>query len=148
MEYTKGSIGRVFTVRMDHGDDILHELEYLAKLENIRSAMFVLLGAIKEANLVVGPKENFVPPNPMWERVRDVNEVIGVGNIFLEDGTPKIHLHSAAGRGNESRVGCLRNESEVFMVVEVFIMEIEGISATRSFDKDKGFAPITFSKNQ
>jgi predicted DNA-binding protein with PD1-like motif len=146
MEYAKGSIGRVFTVRMEHGDDILNELEGLAKLENIRSAMCVLLGAVKEANLVVGPKENMVPPDPQWDRLRDVNEVVGVGNIFTENGFPKIHLHLAAGRGNESRVGCLRNESEVFMVVEIFIMEIEGIDATRQFDATKGFAPIVFGE--
>lgn len=145
MEYAKGSIGRVFTVRMEHGDDILHELEGLAKQEDICSAMFVLLGAVKEVDLVVGPKENMVPPDPQWDKLRDVNEVIGVGNIFLQNGNPKIHLHSAAGRGRESRVGCLRNASSVFMVVEVFIMEIEGINAIRQFDESKGFAPITFS---
>jgi len=144
MEYAKGSIGRVFTVRMEHGDDILHELEGLAKKENIDYAMFVLLGAIKEADLVVGPKENMVPPDPQWDKLRDVNEVIGVGNIFLENGSPKIHLHLAAGRGDESRLVSLSNASSVFMVVEIFIMEIDGINASRQFDESKGFAPITF----
>jgi predicted DNA-binding protein with PD1-like motif len=32
------------------------------------------------------------------------------------------------------------------MVVEIFIMEIEGIDATRQFDATKGFAPIVFAK--
>jgi predicted DNA-binding protein with PD1-like motif len=30
------------------------------------------------------------------------------------------------------------------MVVEVFIMEICGISASRIFDPDRGFAPVSF----
>ncbi|WP_406658244.1 PPC domain-containing DNA-binding protein [Methanolobus sp. ZRKC2] len=144
MEYSKGSIGRVFTVRIDHGDDLLYELENLAKKEGIRSAMFVLLGAVREANLVVGPKENKVPPETQWVNLNDVHEVIGVGNIFFEKDEPKIHLHSAAGRGMASVVGCLRGKSEIFMVVEVFILEITGISASRMFDEKKGFAPISF----
>ena len=144
MEYAKGSIGRVFTVRVDHGDDLLYELENLAQKEDIRSAMFVLLGAVKEANLVVGPKESKVPPETQWINIDEVHEIIGVGNIFFEQEKPKIHLHSAAGRGTAPVVGCLRGKSEVFMVVEVFIMEITGISASRSFDGSRGFAPITF----
>ncbi|MDK2939854.1 MAG: uncharacterized protein PWQ51_2019 [Methanolobus sp.] len=147
MEYSQGSIGRVFTVRLDQGDNILKELEGLAVSQNIRSAMFTMLGAVKEANLVVGPKENIVPPDPQWARINDAHELIGVGNIFWESetGKPKIHLHSAAGRGESTKTGCLRENSEVFMVVEVFIMEISGISASRVFDTKRGFAPVCFS---
>ncbi|WP_292461826.1 PPC domain-containing DNA-binding protein [Methanolobus sp.] len=146
MEYTKGSIGRVFTVRMDHGDDLLHELEGLARAEGIRSAMFVLLGAVKEASLVVGPKESKVPPDVQWAGFQDVHEVLGIGNIFTEDSQPKIHLHAAAGRGMEPKVGCMRGRSEIFMVAEVFILELTGITAERIFDANRGFAPVRFSK--
>ncbi|WP_319506607.1 PPC domain-containing DNA-binding protein [uncultured Methanolobus sp.] len=145
MEYSKGTIGRVFTVRLDQGDDILSELEGLAVAEDIRSAMFMMLGAVREASLVVGPKTNDVPPDPQWAKFNDAHEVLGIGNIFREEGKPKIHLHSAAGRGKSIKVGCLRGESEVFMVIEIFIMEISGISANRIFDPKRGFAPVTFS---
>ncbi|MDK2912173.1 MAG: uncharacterized protein PWR29_1130 [Methanolobus sp.] len=146
MEYVKGSIGRVFTVRLDHGDDLLRELEGLARDEDIMSAMFLLLGAVREASLVVGPRENKVPPEVQWESFQDAHEVLGVGNIFSEGGNPKIHLHAAAGRGTESKVGCLRGKSEIFMVSEVFIFELAGISAERVFDADRGFAPVAFRK--
>lgn len=144
MEYAKGSIGRVFSVRLDHGDDLLYELENLAEKEDIRSAFFVLLGAVRKADLVVGPKESKVPPETQWVNLSEVHEIIGVGNIFFEQDRPKIHLHSAAGRGTAPVVGCLRGKSEIFMVVEVFILEISGISAIRSFDEGRGFAPIVF----
>ena len=144
MEYTKGTIGRVFTARVDHGDDLLAEIEKLAKIEKIESAMFMLLGAVGEAKLVTGPKEKSLPPETMWTEYNDVHEVVGVGNIFLENGNPKIHLHTAAGRGENVKVGCMRGESETFMVLEVFILEISGISASRVFDSSKGFAAIQF----
>ncbi|WP_407355536.1 PPC domain-containing DNA-binding protein [Methanolobus sp. WCC5] len=144
MDYSVGNIGRVFAVRLDHGDDILRELEGLAVAEDIRSAAFIMLGAVKEANLVVGPKTCEVPPDPSWEKITDAHEILGIGNIFREEGKPKIHLHSAAGRGASVKAGCLRKESEVFMVAEVFIMEICAISATRVFDPKRGFSPVTF----
>ena len=40
MEYAKGRIGRVFTVRIDHGDDLILELIKLAELE--RSSLLCL----------------------------------------------------------------------------------------------------------
>ncbi|MCD4704421.1 MAG: DUF296 domain-containing protein [Methanosarcinaceae archaeon] len=144
MEYSKGTIGRVFMVRVDHGEDLLSELEGLAVTENIHSAMFMLLGAVGNVDMVVGPRNRSVPPEPMWAGCNDPHEVLGIGNIFSDQGHPKIHLHTAAGRGEDVKIGCMRGDSETFMVFEVFIMEIDGIEAFRSFDSKKGFSPINF----
>jgi predicted DNA-binding protein with PD1-like motif len=146
MEYVKGRIGRVFTVRIDHGEDLILELIKLAELEHIESAVFILLGALKEGKLVTGPKENIRPPELIWSGFDDAHEILGVGNIFLEDGKPKIHMHVGTGRGDSVKLGCLRDESEVFMVVEAFVLELEGISARRITDKKQGFAPVSFGK--
>lgn len=144
MEYAKGKIGRVFTVRIDHGEDLILELIKLAELERIESAVFTFIGAIKEAKLVTGPEENIRPPEPIWTHFDNTHEILGVGDIFLKDGKPTIHLHAGAGRGEKVRLGCLRGESEVFMVIEAFVFELEGISARRVMDKEQGFAPVDF----
>ena len=146
MEYAKGRIGRVFTVRIDHGDDLILELIKVAELERIESAFFTLLGALKEGKLVTGPKESMVPPEPLWSGFDDVHEILGIGNIFLEDGKPKVHLHVGTGREDRVKLGCLRGESKAFMVIEAFILELEGISARRVTDKELGFAPLSFGK--
>ena len=148
MEYAMGKIGRVFTVRVDHGDDLILELIKLAELEKIESAVFLLLGALKEGKLVTGPKESIRPPETVWFGFDSVHEILGIGNIFQEEGKPKIHLHTGAGREDNVKVGCLRGESEVFMVVEVFIFELEGISARRFMDEEQGFAPVCFGNVQ
>jgi len=144
MEYARGKIGRVFTVRIDHGDDLILELIKLAELEHIESAVFTLLGALKEGKLVTGPKESVRPPEPVWSGFNEVHETLGIGNIFLEDGKPKVHLHMGTGRGDSVKLGCLRGESEVFMVIEAFVLELEGISARRVKDEEQGFAPVSF----
>ena len=146
MEYAKGKIGRIFAVRIDHGDDLILELIKLSELEHIESAVFTLLGALKEGKLVTGPKESMRPPEPMWSGFDDTHEILGVGNIFQEDGKPKIHLHVGTGRGDSVKLGCLRGESEVFMVVEAFVFELEGFSARRVMDKKQGFSPVSFGK--
>jgi len=114
MEYAKGRIGRVFTVRVDHGDDLILELIKLAELEKIESAVFMLLGALKEGKLVTGPKENRRPPEPVWSAFNDAHEILGIGDIFQEDGKPKIHLHAGTAREDSIKLGCLRGESEGF----------------------------------
>jgi len=143
MDYRKGSIGRLFLVRIDHGEDLLDELSALALKERIKSGFFVLLGAAGSAALVTGPKERMVPPEIVWSSFDDVREIIGVGNIFWENGTPKIHLHGVAGSSKGLIMGCIRKEAEVFMVAEVFIIEID-IQTERVFDERIGFSPIAF----
>jgi hypothetical protein len=148
MEYTKGNIGRVFIVRIDNKENLIEELENLATYEDIRSAVFVLLGAVDEANLVTGPLEKIIPPEPVWSKLEKPSEIMGIGNIFFENEKPKVHLHTSTGNQEDVKVGCLRGENETFMVIEVFIMELSGISAARVFDSNKGFAPIQFNNNQ
>lgn len=148
MEYAKGNIGRVFTVRIDNRENLIEELEKIAKYEKIRSAVFVLLGAVGDANLVTGPMEKSIPPEPVWAKLDKPSEIMGIGNIFFENEKPKVHLHTSAGNRDDVKVGCLRGENETFMVVEVFIMELSNISAARMFDNSKGFSPINFEGNQ
>lgn len=143
MDYRKGSIGRIFIARIDHGEDLLVELTCLSNKENIRSAFFFILGAAGKAQLVIGPKEKSVPPETVWSEFDDAREVIGVGNIFWEKGAPKIHLHAVAGSNKGLTMGCIRKEAEAFMVLEVFIIETD-IVAERVVDEKIGFSPITF----
>ncbi len=143
MDYRKGSIGRVFAVRIDHGEDVIAGLSGLALKEDIRSAFFIMLGAAGSAELVTGPMEKVVPPTTVWYKFDDAREIIGAGNIFWENSAPKIHLHGAAGSSRGMVMGCFRKKAEAFMVVEVFIMEMD-ITAERVFDEKMGASPIRF----
>ena len=144
MDYAEGKLGRIFVARIDHGEDFLVELEDLAINEHITSAFFFLLGAAGSADVVVGPKSNNLPPEITWSQFDDARELLGVGNIFCDSGRPKVHLHAAVGKEGEFIMGCIREHSEVFMVIEVVIFEMERIMAERVVDNDLGFAPIRF----
>ncbi|WP_370572463.1 PPC domain-containing DNA-binding protein [Methanomethylovorans sp.] len=146
MEYTAGTIGRVFFLRVDHGEDLIEALQTVSRKENIRSAFFFLLGAIEQAELVAGPRAACVPPVPMWVKIGTPHEIIGIGNVFYEGEGPKVHLHCSIGRDEIVRTGCLRNQSKAFMVNEVCILEISGINAARVNDIEKGYSPVIFGK--
>src|SRR4030067_32293 len=143
MDYRKGSIGRLFIARIDHGEDLLSKLSGLAVREEIESGFFRMLGALGGARLVTGPKEKSIPPEIVWASFNDAREIIGAGNIFWENGAPKIHLHGAVGNDKGMVMGCIRKETEAFMVVEIFIIETD-IQAERIFNGRIGFSPVTF----
>ena len=48
--------------------------------------------------------------------------------------TPKVHFHGAYGKGDSVKAGCLREGSEVFLVLEVVITEILDVDAVRALD--------------
>lgn len=144
MKYQQGQIGRVFVARVEHGEDLLQEVKQLAVKENVRAACILALGALKNAALVTGPRECTIPPDPVWRRFDDGREIAGIGTLFWDEEGPVIHLHSSAGRGGVSLTGCLREKSEVYLVVEVIIIEFTGIDGIREMDPAIGLKILSF----
>ena len=144
MNYRQGQMGRIFVVTFAHGDDLLAGLTELAARENIRAAWFQLLGALGQGRLVVGPAKTELPPQPVWQEVSEAWEVLGVGNLFWEGDTPRLHLHGALGRGTGTLTGCLRQDSQVYLVIEAMVVEIAGVRAQRRRDPDLGVSLLQF----
>ncbi|MCL6639547.1 MAG: DNA-binding protein [Firmicutes bacterium] len=144
MKYRQGSIGRVFVAKLEHGDDFLAEVKKLAVQENIRSATFFMIGALRSASTVVGPQEPVLPPEPVWRRFDDARELVGVGTIFSDGGEPLIHVHAAFGKGDGTLMGCIRSGTEVYLVLEVIILEIAGTGAKRMFDEKLNLKVLEF----
>lgn len=142
MEVREGVVGRVFLVKFNHEDDLLAELTDLAREKNIRAAWIQFLGALKKGQMVVGPAKTELPPVPVWEKISEAWEVIGLGNLFWEEDTPRLHLHGALGRGEATLTGCLRQETEVYLVNEALVLEITGINVHRQKDPALGVAML------
>jgi predicted DNA-binding protein with PD1-like motif len=142
MKYQQGSFGRVFLLRFDDGDDLLKEIKTLATRENVKVGTIMLLGGIRSAEMVIGPKEAVIPPDPLWMNFNDAREVLGFGTLFWKDDDPMIHLHGAVGRGTETFTGCIRKGSSVYLVVEAIITELVGISARRVMNEKAGLAML------
>ncbi|MDP2755783.1 MAG: DUF296 domain-containing protein [Nitrospirota bacterium] len=138
MKYQVGEIGRVIVARFEDREDALKNIADIAKKENIRSAVFYLIGGLRQGRVVVGPEKEELPPKPVWKEIKESHEVLGIGTIFWQEDDPKIHFHGAFGKKDMIKVGCLRETSETFLVIEAIIIEIEGVTARRELDQASG----------
>ncbi|MEW6519223.1 MAG: PPC domain-containing DNA-binding protein [Thermodesulfobacteriota bacterium] len=145
MDYRTGSVARVFAIRFDDGDDFLGGLTELIKKENIRNGWFHVIGGLRQADVVTGPREPVMPPEPVWRQLRDARETLGSGSIYRdENDEPRIHLHAALGHHGDTITGCVRKGSRTYLLLEVILFEIAGFAASRPWSADKGFNIVTF----
>jgi uncharacterized protein len=146
MDYRSGSAGRIFSIRFDEGDDFLAGLNEIIRQENIRAAWFWVIGGLRSAEVVTGPREPVMPPEPVWANLGNVRETLGGGSIFRDEkDEPKIHLHAALGHHGETMTACIRKGTTTYLVLEVCIIEIDGIKATRPWYPEGGFNRLTFA---
>ncbi len=144
MDYQLGKVGRVIVARGFDGEDVYQQIESIAEKEKIRCGTVLLLGGLRSAKVVVGPKSPTGPIEPQFTEFDDAREIVGVGTIFPDDrGRPKMHLHAGIGRGAEAIVGCPRGGATVFCVLEVVITEIEDVDASRRMDPQLGLKVLT-----
>jgi len=136
MEYSQAQTGRVFVMKVNHGENIINSLEVLAKKENLTAATIHLLGACAYAELVIGPEDPTLPPKRYKEFIKNnASEFLGFGTIFLKDNKPNIHIHISLGNKTIVKTGHLLNNHEVFIISEVIITELLKCSATRVWDE-------------
>jgi predicted DNA-binding protein with PD1-like motif len=138
MQYSEGQVGRIFTVRIDDGEDYLREIQRFVTAMNIRCGTIQFLGAVRSATIVTGPKELVIPPSPRAEEIFGGWELLGFATIYPGEDGPSIHLHTAAGKGIRSITGCLREKAEVYLVVEAIVTEFVGLTAKRLPDEKTG----------
>ncbi|MBV6341353.1 PPC domain-containing DNA-binding protein [Candidatus Magnetobacterium casense] len=138
MKYQIGTTGRVFVCRLADGEDLLRALIQLATDEGLNAAIFHVVGGMKGGSIVVGPETEEMPPKPLYRKLNESHEVTGMGTIFLREGVPAVHFHGAFGKKDNVMVGCLRDFSETFLVLEVIVMELVGIDAKRQLDELSG----------
>ena len=144
MEYAVGKAGRIIAARLFEGEDLYESVESIAKKEGIKSAAVLITGGFREADVVVGPKQEKPKIVGRFRKFTGPGEVLGVGTIYCDDEGPKLHIHTAIGKGNETIVGCPRGGAKTFLILEVTIIEIEGIKAGRRPDKDTGLNLLMF----
>lgn len=138
MKYQVGKVGRVVVAKFEDKEDVLGNLGSIVKKEGISAAVFYLVGGMREGKIVVGPEKDEIPPTPVWKNLGESHEVVGFGTIFYQGNEPKVHFHGAFGKKDMVKVGCLRENSATFLVLEAVIIELSGINAVREFDPALG----------
>lgn len=142
MKYTEAKAGRIFILRLEHGEVITDTIQAFAKEKQIKSAYVQLVGgADTGSKIVVGPKDGAVQkPEKVYLQTDDVTEMFGVGTLFTnEAGEPKLHLHSSFGHGDKTLTGCCWPGIITWHIGEVVIHELLNDKAGRKLNVDNGF---------
>ena len=142
MQYSQGSIGRVFTLRLENGERVPDCIEQFAREHDIKSAMCTMIGGVDKGNIVAGPKDGESPViDPILCPVNGAHEVVALGTLFPDEARePVLHMHAALGRDGLTRTGCIRPGLDVWLVGEVIIMEILGTDMLRKVESKSGLA--------
>ncbi len=143
MQYSEGRIGRVFAIRLEHGERMPDVLEAFAAEKGVKSGVAIMVGGADEGSrFVVGPEDGqTMPPVPMVNTLSGVHEVAAVGTLFPdEQGQPILHMHAAFGRGDLTQSGCIREGIVTWQVLEIVLIETVGLDATRRPDAETGFS--------
>jgi predicted DNA-binding protein with PD1-like motif len=141
MKSSEGHPGRIFVIRLEHGDKIPHCIEQFAAEKGIFNGYVVLIGGVDKGEIVAGPRDSStMPPNPVSIPFNAAHEILGLGLLAPdEEGKPALHMHASMGRGEKALTGCIRPGLFTWLVGEVIIYEICGTGAKRKADKQSGF---------
>ena len=141
MKASEGRVGRLFVIRLEHGDVIPDCIEKFAEEKRISVGQVIMIGGIGEGQVVVGPRHSGdVPPEPMIVPVEGAHELIGLGIIAPDKmGKAVLHVHGPLGRSGKATTGCLRPGVSTWTVGEVIICEILGATAFRELDEKTKF---------
>ncbi|RJP16166.1 MAG: DNA-binding protein [Candidatus Abyssobacteria bacterium SURF_5] len=142
MRYSEGAIGRIFVLRLEHGDKMPAAIEQFALEEKVSRGLCIMVGGIDTGGkIVVGPRERErMPVEPLFHMLEGVHEICAVGTIFPDgEGRPRLHMHAALGREGQTRTGCIRPGIEVWKLGEIILLEIKNNSAVRRRDPETGF---------
>ena len=146
MEYSVGKTGRVIAARLYEGEELYESVERIAADENIACAAVFITGGFRKADVVVGPKTETPKIEAEFKHFTGPGETLGVGTIYRdESGQPKLHIHAAMQRGENSIIGCPRGGAKTFLILEVTIIEILNVKGMRKKDPKTGFNLLTFS---
>ncbi len=148
MDYRQGTTGRIFCIRFDEGEDFLGGLLALLRKENVRQGWFHVIGGLREAVVVTGPREPVMPPDPVWAQLNSARETLGTGTVFWEGEEPRLHLHAAMGHHGDTLTACVRKGTKVYLVLEVVLIEIAGLTATRPWYPEGGFNRLSFGPDK
>lgn len=142
MQYSEGNLGRIYALRLEDGEPMPQTLEGFLVAQGLTHGLaFMVGGADDGSKLVVGPEDGrALPVNPMVTALIGAHEVLGVGTIFPnETGRPVLHMHGACGRGENTITGCIRAGIKTWHILEIVVLEITGLAATRLPDAATGF---------
>lgn len=128
--------GRMIMGRLDHGADLLEEIQAICRRENVRMGRVEAIGAVSRSRL--GFYNQKTREYEFFSSDRPMEIIALAGNISVKDGEPMVHAHVALSDeiGN-ALGGHLATGTRVF-ACECLIQVLDGPVLERAFDEQTG----------
>lgn len=136
---------RTYALVFEHGDQVMTTLERFAAKHALTASRLSAIGAFEQATLGY-----FDWQRKEYERIpvdQQVEVLSLTGDVTLEEGRPKLHVHCVLGKRDGSTVGGHLIEARVRPTLEVLLIESPG-HLQRRHDPESGLALIRFDEGQ
>ena len=130
---------RTYVVVLDRGDEVVHSLQHFIREQHVTAARVTAIGAFRRAELAFfDPVQKVYVPIYCGEQVEALS---CLGDVTVEAGHPKLHLHAVLGRRDGTALGGHLVSAEVYPTFEVMIVESPAY-LQRVFDPAVGLSLI------
>ena len=130
---------KTYVLIVETGEEVVSQLQRFAKENDLAASRFTAIGAFSSATLAYynwDQKEYETIP------VNEQVEVLSlIGDVALEDGEPKTHVHVVVGKRDGSAHGGHLLEAYVRPTLEIILTESPE-HLKRTFDAESGLALI------
>ncbi len=137
MGSAKMTVGRVFLVRADYDSEIVEFVTNLANREQLFSASFTAIGALKNAKLGFYNQQTHQYAEHVLVEPHEIASCIG--NVSLKNGKPFVHAHAVLSNSSGNTRGGHLIEGRVF-AAEIHLIELLGQNIEREVDKTTGLS--------
>lgn len=130
---------RTFALVLETGDEAMASITSFAQERELRATQFTAIGAFSRAVVAYFDWTTREYRNiPIHEQV----EVLSlVGDVTLDNGTPKVHAHVVIGKSDATAHGGHLVEGVVRPTLEILLTETP-VYLTRRFDPQSGLALV------
>jgi predicted DNA-binding protein with PD1-like motif len=136
----QASMPRTFVIAFDKGDEVVAGLMEFARRHDLGGSRFTAIGAFQDVMLGY-----FQADRKDYKRIpiREQVEVLSlIGDIALQDRSPKLHAHVVVGKADGSAHGGHLLEAHVWPTLEV-VLEESPKHMSRRPDPETGLALLS-----
>jgi predicted DNA-binding protein with PD1-like motif len=127
--------GRIFFVRLDHGEDIISQFTGLAEENGIDAGTLSAIGALSRADLAFYDQSSHEYGKIALNEPMEMASCSG--NISLKDGRPFVHAHAVLSDRKGRTWGGHLISGTIF-AAELFLQELSGLPLKRVPDSITG----------
>lgn len=139
---TEGSVGRVFILRLEDGDEIAPCIEKFARDHGIQTGYVSFIGGATGGEISIGARSSAARPvDPAVQKVEGACDAAACGLLAPgNDGQPVLQLHGSFGREAAALTGGVRPQVKTWVTGEAILYEILGANCRRVPDSASGLA--------